>query len=149
MAVRELSSPIQGATMGVAIMINIAFNTPIAGVVFAVEELAKSFERRTNTVAILVVVVAGFTDTVGTPHGNDRLSLARAQAVTKLLLSRGLKPGSVVTVGRGERDPQVSTPPQVAEAAQVPEPVVQAHARPRHARQAAHVAERPISQPFR
>ena len=48
---------IAGGAAGVAA----AFNTPIAGVVFAVEELAKSFERRTNTVIILVVVVAGFT----------------------------------------------------------------------------------------
>lgn len=46
-----------GGAAGVAA----AFNTPIAGVVFAVEELAKSFERRTNTAIILVVVVAGFT----------------------------------------------------------------------------------------
>ncbi|MDE2487274.1 MAG: chloride channel protein [Alphaproteobacteria bacterium] len=38
-----------------------AFNTPIAGVVFAFEELAKSFERRTHTTVILVVVAAGFT----------------------------------------------------------------------------------------
>ncbi|HEY2753597.1 chloride channel protein [Phenylobacterium sp.] len=48
---------IAGGAAGVAA----AFNTPIAGVVFAVEELAKSFERRTNTAVILVVVVAGFT----------------------------------------------------------------------------------------
>jgi H+/Cl- antiporter ClcA len=48
---------IAGGAAGVAA----AFNTPIAGVVFGVEELAKSFERRTNTVVILVVVVAGFT----------------------------------------------------------------------------------------
>lgn len=48
---------IAGGAAGVAA----AFNTPIAGVVFAVEELAKSFERRTHTVVILVVVVAGFT----------------------------------------------------------------------------------------
>lgn len=48
---------IAGGAAGVAA----AFNTPIAGVVFAVEELAKGFESRTNTVVILVVVVAGFT----------------------------------------------------------------------------------------
>jgi H+/Cl- antiporter ClcA len=48
---------IAGGAAGVAA----AFNTPIAGVVFGVEELAKSFEARTNTVVILVVVVAGFT----------------------------------------------------------------------------------------
>ena len=46
---------IAGGAAGVAA----AFNTPIAGVVFAVEELAKNFERRTHTVVILVVVIAG------------------------------------------------------------------------------------------
>lgn len=48
---------IAGGAAGVAA----AFNTPIAGVVFAFEELARSFERRTHTTVILVVVVAGFT----------------------------------------------------------------------------------------
>jgi H+/Cl- antiporter ClcA len=46
---------------GGAAGVSAAFNTPIAGVVFAVEELAKSFERRTHTTVILVVVVAGLT----------------------------------------------------------------------------------------
>ena len=44
---------------GGAAGVSAAFNTPIAGVVFAVEELAKSFERRTHTTVILVVVIAG------------------------------------------------------------------------------------------
>jgi H+/Cl- antiporter ClcA len=48
---------IAGGAAGVAA----AFNTPIAGVVFAVEELAKRFDSRTNTIVILVVVVGGFT----------------------------------------------------------------------------------------
>jgi outer membrane protein OmpA-like peptidoglycan-associated protein len=61
------------------------------------------------------VVVTGFTDTVGTPHGNDLLSLMRAQMVARLLQERGLKPGTIMAVGRGERDLQVPTPPQVAE----------------------------------
>jgi H+/Cl- antiporter ClcA len=46
---------------GGAAGVSAAFNTPIAGVVFAVEELARGFERRTNSFVILVVVVAGFT----------------------------------------------------------------------------------------
>jgi H+/Cl- antiporter ClcA len=46
---------------GGAAGVSAAFNTPIAGVVFAVEELARSFERRTHTTVILVVVIAGFT----------------------------------------------------------------------------------------
>lgn len=48
---------IAGGAAGIAA----AFNTPIAGVVFAVEELAKAFEKRAHTTAILVVVAAGFT----------------------------------------------------------------------------------------
>ena len=44
---------------GGAAGVSAAFNTPIAGVVFAVEELAKSFEKRTHTTVILVVVVGG------------------------------------------------------------------------------------------
>ncbi len=44
---------------GGAAGVSAAFNTPIAGVVFAVEELAKSFEKRTHTTVILVVVIAG------------------------------------------------------------------------------------------
>jgi filamentous hemagglutinin family protein len=61
------------------------------------------------------VVVAGYTDTIGNPRLNDRLSLERAQAVSKLLVARGLAPGSVTAIGRGERDPQVPTKEQVAE----------------------------------
>jgi H+/Cl- antiporter ClcA len=45
---------------GGAAGVSAAFNTPIAGVVFAVEELAKGFDRRTNATVILVVVAAGF-----------------------------------------------------------------------------------------
>jgi H+/Cl- antiporter ClcA len=47
---------IAGGAAGVAA----AFNTPIAGVVFAVEELARGFDRRTNSTVILVVVAGGF-----------------------------------------------------------------------------------------
>jgi H+/Cl- antiporter ClcA len=45
---------------GGAAGVSAAFNTPIAGVVFAVEELAKGFDKRTNAAVILVVVAAGF-----------------------------------------------------------------------------------------
>jgi H+/Cl- antiporter ClcA len=48
---------IAGGAAGVAA----AFNTPIAGVVFGVEELARSFERRTHSLVLLVVVIAGLT----------------------------------------------------------------------------------------
>ncbi|HEY2177611.1 MAG TPA: chloride channel protein [Caulobacteraceae bacterium] len=46
---------------GGAAGVSAAFNTPIAGVVFALEELARGFDRRTHVTVLLVVVVAGFT----------------------------------------------------------------------------------------
>jgi len=44
---------------GGAAGVSAAFNTPIAGIVFAVEELARGFDKRANTVVILAVVSAG------------------------------------------------------------------------------------------
>ena len=46
---------VAGGAAGVAA----AFNAPIAGVVFAGEELSKVFDKRTNTIVIMVVVGAG------------------------------------------------------------------------------------------
>jgi chloride channel protein, CIC family len=46
-----------GGAAGVAA----AFNTPLAGVVFAIEELSRSFEERTNGVILTAVIVAGVT----------------------------------------------------------------------------------------
>ena len=71
---------IAGGAAGVAA----AFNTPIAGIVFAVEELAKSFERRTHTAVILVVVASGFAAYAfqgdyayfGNLHGETQLASA-------------------------------------------------------------------------
>jgi len=38
-----------------------AFNTPLAGIVFAIEELARSFEERTSGTVLTTVIVAGIT----------------------------------------------------------------------------------------
>lgn len=46
-----------GGAAGVAA----AFNTPLAGVVFAIEELSRSFEERTNGVILTAVILAGVT----------------------------------------------------------------------------------------
>jgi H+/Cl- antiporter ClcA len=46
-----------GGAAGVAA----AFNTPLAGVVFAIEELSRSFEERTSGTIVTAVVVAGIT----------------------------------------------------------------------------------------
>ena len=49
-----------GAAAGVAG----AFNTPLAGIVFAIEELAKSYDRRINSLVIAAVAIAGVTSTL-------------------------------------------------------------------------------------
>jgi H+/Cl- antiporter ClcA len=46
---------------GAAAGISAAFNTPLAGIVFAIEELARNFESRTNGVMITAVVFSGLT----------------------------------------------------------------------------------------
>ena len=38
-----------------------AFNTPLAGIVFAIEEMSKSFEQRTSGIVTVGVVIAGVT----------------------------------------------------------------------------------------
>ncbi len=46
-----------GASAGVAA----AFNTPLAGIVFGIEEMGRSFEARTSGLAIAAVIAAGVT----------------------------------------------------------------------------------------
>jgi H+/Cl- antiporter ClcA len=47
-----------------------AFNTPLAGIVFAIEEMSKSFEQRTSGIITIGVVIAGITaiTTLGPYH---------------------------------------------------------------------------------
>jgi len=46
-----------GGAAGVAA----AFNTPIAGIIFAIEEMSRSFEERTSGTMIIAVILAGMT----------------------------------------------------------------------------------------
>jgi H+/Cl- antiporter ClcA len=46
-----------GACGGIAA----AFNTPLAGIVFGIEEMSQSFERRTSGLTLTTVIVAGLT----------------------------------------------------------------------------------------
>ncbi len=65
-----------GGAAGVAA----AFNTPLAGIVFAIEELGKSFEQRTSGTVILTVMLAGVASLglLGdyTYFGRDTVSLS-------------------------------------------------------------------------
>lgn len=61
------------------------------------------------------VLLEGHTDTVGTLEANDRLALARADAVRGLLTQAGLTAAFVRVVGRGERSLLVPTADEVDE----------------------------------
>ncbi len=54
---RQSGFLVAGAAAGVAA----AFNTPLAGIVFGIEELARSFETRTSGLIIGAVIAAGLT----------------------------------------------------------------------------------------
>ncbi|MEM7222987.1 MAG: OmpA family protein [Pseudomonadota bacterium] len=61
--------------------------------------------------------VTGYTDTVGTPEYNLKLSLRRAQSVKDALVAAGVPEGNVTVAGRGENDLAVPTADQVREQA--------------------------------
>ena len=61
------------------------------------------------------VVVIGHTDRVGSVEYNDKLSLARAQAVRDQLIQLGFDQARIVVAGRGEREPLVPTDDEVPE----------------------------------
>src|SRR5262249_55235871 len=48
---------VAGSAAGVAA----AFNAPLAGIMFGIEEMSRSFERRTGTLIIATVITAGLT----------------------------------------------------------------------------------------
>ena len=61
------------------------------------------------------IVVTGHTDTMGDPIYNDKLSLDRAKAVSKLFVARGFPAASISVAGRGQRELLVQTPPNKSE----------------------------------
>jgi H+/Cl- antiporter ClcA len=66
-----------GAAAGVAA----AFNTPLAGIVFGIEEMSRAFETRTSSLIIAAVITAGLTSLAlmgnYTYFGSSAMSLAR------------------------------------------------------------------------
>jgi outer membrane protein OmpA-like peptidoglycan-associated protein len=61
------------------------------------------------------VRVVGHTDTVGSDAVNDPLSRQRAEVVRRALVDKGIRAQDITVVGRGEREPVVSTADNVAE----------------------------------
>jgi H+/Cl- antiporter ClcA len=79
-----------GGAAGVAA----AFNTPLAGVVFAIEELSRSFEARTNGIVLTAVILAGITSlaVLGNYHyfGHTSAGLDLGQGWMAVLLCGGI-----------------------------------------------------------
>ena len=58
------------------------------------------------------VGVTGFTDTDGSPAYNQQLSVRRADAVRKALVSNGIAPQAITVNGAGESGLLIETPDQ-------------------------------------
>ena len=99
-----------GAAAGVAA----AFNTPLAGIVFGIEEMSRAFETRTSSLIIAAVIAAGLTSlavmgnydyfgtsTVTLNRGIDWLAIPVCGVVGGVM--GGLFSRIVITVARGLR----------------------------------------------
>ena len=107
---RQSGLILAGAAAGVAA----AFNTPLAGIVFGIEEMSRAFETRTSSLIIAAVIAAGLTslavmgnyDYFGTSavtlnRGIDWLAVPVCGVVGGLM--GGLFSRFVITVARGLR----------------------------------------------
>lgn len=81
----------------------------------ASKEILASVLAEIATHPVPDIVVVGHTDRVGSDTFNDALALRRAETGRTMLIGRGLPAASIVTAGRGEREPVVPTPDGVAE----------------------------------
>ncbi len=60
---------------------------------------------KTKAVSLEVIIAVGHTDAVGTDGYNQKLSIARSDAVKKFLTSKGVEANRVYTEGKGEKQP--------------------------------------------
>lgn len=61
------------------------------------------------------IIVVGHTDRIASLEFNDALSIKRAEAMRQVLVDTGIPSESIITAGRGEREPLVPTADEVAE----------------------------------
>jgi OOP family OmpA-OmpF porin len=60
---------------------------------------------KTKPISLEVVIAVGHTDSVGGDAANQKLSIARSEAVKKFLTSKGIEANRVYTEGKGEKQP--------------------------------------------
>ena len=86
---------------GAAAGLSAAFNTPLAGIVFAIEELTRSFEVRTSGVLITGIIIAGVV-ALGLNGNYTYFGTIQAGATfPNLLRGRGRVTGVVTGIGGG------------------------------------------------
>ncbi len=81
----------------------------------ALDQIVAQVIQEISRRAAAEVIVAGYTDTVGSAKANDAISLKRAQVIRDRLVQAGVKPENVQVLGRGKRDLAVPTRNNVAE----------------------------------
>jgi len=78
-----------------------------------IARIAKDLKRRSSRESVLIV---GHTDDVGLVQTNQRLSLARAAAVRKALIKRGVLPVMLSVLGVGATEPAINDKTEEARA---------------------------------
>jgi outer membrane protein OmpA-like peptidoglycan-associated protein len=79
-------------------------------------QIVKEAAESSTRVQYTRIEVNGYTDTSGTPHYNQRLSVRRAQAVAAELVKDGVPRNAIAITGFGETHLLVPTGPGVREA---------------------------------
>jgi outer membrane protein OmpA-like peptidoglycan-associated protein len=86
--------------------LNAQFFSVLDGVAMVLKEYDKT-----------VIEVAGHTDSTGSDQYNQQLSERRARSVAQYLISQGVKPERIITVGAGEAYPIASNDTEAGRAA--------------------------------
>ncbi|SLN36897.1 OmpA family protein [Roseisalinus antarcticus] len=94
-----------GSNLIVTLPQDILFATDSATLTGALQSDISALANSMNTYPGTTITVIGHTDNTGDATYNQNLSRRRAQAVTSVLISNGVAPARINTIGRGEEAP--------------------------------------------